>query len=338
MFRLLLALIFLLNTTLSISQQKILLIGTRHRTLPDRVEEIIPIGEAVEHFQPEIICVEYRISTDTASLKNSYTDERFNVIEAMRKDWNIPSGNISDKIKLLANSPDLQSDIMKRMELHNLYFVSPDFANADYQFYLLMLSLNGNSSRRLLLSERFPHFEEIESRHALKIDRNNEYTSLVFPLAAKLNISYLYPIDDMSSWKKYEKYFEILEKRDATLANRKKYYQRLDDFDKKFKGLSKENNEWVFGNTPEIINELLYVAAYKVDKTSSEEINMLSYYWIERNKKMAQHIHEVATLQPKKNIVVFFGASHVGAVREELNKLKGSYKVLTLSDVLSKHE
>lgn len=335
MFRLILVLILLLNTTVSISQQKILLIGTRHRTFPDRVKEIIPIGEAVEHFHPEIICVEYRTSTDTTSLKNSYTDERLNVIEAMRKDWNIPSGSVSDKINLLANATDLQSDLTKRMQLHNLYFVSPDFANADYQFYLLMMSLNGDSSKRFLLKERFPHFEEIESRHFSKIDRNNEYTSLVFPLATKLNISYLYPIDDMSSWKEFEKYVEILEKRDTSLTNRKKYYQRSDDFDKKIQAFPKGSNEWIFINSPEMINDLMYVEAYKVDKTSSEEINMLSYYWIERNKKMARHIHEVARLQPKKNIVAFFGASHVGAVREELNKLNAHYKILTLFDALS---
>ncbi len=338
MFRLTLVLIFLLNTTVSISQQKILLIGTRHRTFPDRVKETIPIGEAGEHFHPEIICVEYRISTDTTSLKNSYTDERFNVIESMRKDWSIPSGSVTDKINLLANATDLQSDLTKRMQFHNLYFVSPDFANADYQFYLLMMSLNGDSSRRLLLKERFPHFEEIESRHFSKIDRNNEYTRLVFPLATKLNISYLYPIDDLSSWKKYEKYFEILEIRDSLLTNRKKYYQRIDDFFNKLQALPKGSNEWIFFNSPEIINELLYVEAYTVDKTSSEEIKMLSHYWVQRNKKMAQHIHEVATLQPEKDIVVFFGASHVGAVREELKELNARYKILTLFDVIGKQK
>ena len=337
MFRFTLALFFLLNSIGSFSQQKILLIGTQHHTPHGRLEEIIPIAAAVESFQPEVICVEHRISTDRASLQNSYVDERLDTIEAIRKSWNIPSGNLSDKIKVLENASDLQMDITKRMELYSLYFVSLDFANADYQSYLLMRSLHNDSTNEALLLNKFPGFEVMKSRYTWKTSRNDEYSYLVFPLAAKLNISYMNPIDDMSTWKELEKYFEILQNRDTSLTNRKDYYQRKDDFRKKIQALPKGSNEWIFANSPEIINELLYVEAYTVDKTSSEEIKMLSYYWIERNKKMAQHIHEVAKLQPKKDIVVFFGVSHVGAVREELNKLKGSYKILTLFDIISTH-
>jgi hypothetical protein len=43
--------------------------------------------------KPNVICVEYRINTDTASLRNSY-DERLNAIEEIRKEWNIPQGNV----------------------------------------------------------------------------------------------------------------------------------------------------------------------------------------------------------------------------------------------------
>lgn len=49
---------------------------------------------------------------------------------------------------------------------------------------------------------------------------------------------------------------------------------------------------------------------------------------------MAQHIDAVAHKNSDVDVVVFFGASHVGPVLEELNKLDKSHQVITLLDVL----
>jgi hypothetical protein len=114
-----------------------------------------------------------------------------------------------------------------------------------------------------------------------------------------------------------------------------KFRKRADDFKRNLASLPRDSNQWIFANSPQIIHDLLYVEGYIIDEDiSNEDVNMLHYYWVLRNKVMAEHIRDVARQHPDKKIVVFFGASHVGPVREELNKLKMGYKVLMLMDVM----
>jgi hypothetical protein len=79
------------------------------------------------------------------------------------------------------------------------------------------------------------------------------------------------------------------------------------------------------------------VETYKLyPGNTSNDVKMLSHYWTLRNRKMAAHILDVAKANPGKNVVVFFGASHVGPVREELKKLAKKANVLTLYDIIEK--
>jgi hypothetical protein len=315
-------------------QQKILLIGTFHQTPTEKMKDIDVVAAAVKNFSPEIICVEYRISTDTISQRNSYVDERFEVVEKMREAQNLRPDSITRKIRTLINDADLHADATKWMKLCDMYFLSHDFANADYQAYLLLTSLANDTAKESYLKRRFTSFKRIRSLYDIKTSRHDEYASLVFPLANNLGVSYLYPIDDLGSWRTYEKYYDLLQKRETIIPNRQGYYRRIDNFRKKIESLPKETNTWVYVNSPEQIDDLLYVEAYKIDETNSEEIKMLSHYWVLRNRIIAEHIRDVAKLHPGKNIAVFFGASHVGPVREELNKLNMNFSVLTLLDVM----
>jgi hypothetical protein len=164
---------------------------------------------------------------------------------------------------------------------------------------------------------------------------NNEYYLLVFPLAVKLNISYLYPIDDLSTWGEYEKHYDWLQVPDTTDVSRSRNRQIVKDFLGKIQALPKGSSEWLFVNSPATIRELLHVESYIVDEDiNSADIKMLQYYWILRNRTIAQNIDAVAHKHPDTNIAVFFGASHVGAVQEELNKLPKNYRVMTLFDVM----
>lgn len=327
---------FFLHAAACISQQKILLIGTHHQTPKDRLEEIIPIASAVENFHPGIICVEYPMRTDTASIKYKGGEDIFQEKEALQREWKISGEDINTKIELLQKDPYLTSDIQKkRMELQQLYFLSSDDGNADYQGYLIMTRTEKDSQNAVWLQENSPGFETMEAIYEIKRYRNDEYHHLVFPLAVKLNISYLYPIDDLSSWKTYEKYYDRLHAQDTTDASEMKYRQYAKDFFKKLQTLPKNSNRWIFTNSPQAIQDLLYIEGYTIDADiSSEDVKMLHYYWVLRNRTMAQHIDAVARKHPHTRIVVFFGASHVGAVREELNKLNKNYWVLTLLDVM----
>ena len=329
--------LFLSSTCLS--QQKILLIGTLHHTEKDRVGETAPIAKAVENFNPGIICVEYPVPTDSASLIRKSvimrgTAKVFELMDSTRREWKLSDDGMTTRIKSLQRDPDLPSDIKKRMELQQLYYVSFDYGNADYQGYQI-LTTPGVEPQETSLRENSPGFEIMKQIYQHQRWRNNEYYLLVFPLAVKLNISYLHPIDDLSTWGEYEKHFDRLQVPDTTDVSKSRNRQMVKGFLDKIQSLPKGTSEWLFVNSPATIRELLHVESYIVDEDiNNTNIKMLQYYWILRNRTIARNIDAVAHKHPDTNIVVFFGASHVGPVQEELNKLPKDYHVMTLFDVM----
>lgn len=345
MSRYLLFVFFFYHSFECFSQQKILLIGTHHRTERERLEEMVPVKAIVERFQPGIFCIEYPLHTDTASIIRRSIIYRkdaqiFQQMEALRKEWKISAEDMNNKIETLQQRQDLSSDLMKRMELQQLYFVSCDAGNADYQGYLIMSKLSGDSRKNGWLLESSPGFDTMKQIYEDKRYRNDEYYQLVFPLAAKLNIDYLYPIDDLSTWKEYERHYDRLQVRDQMDVSKMKYFQYKEDFFQKLHSLPKDSNRWLFTNSSQIIHNLLYLEHYRLEHYGidadniNEDIKLVHYYWVQRNKMMAKHIDAVAREHPHLNIAVFFGVSHVGAVLEELSKLDKRYQVLTLSDVM----
>ena len=300
MSRYLFFIVFALHAEVCVSQQKILLIGTFHKTPDDRLEEITPIAAAVENFRPGIICIEYLIPTDTASIMDRRGDLIFRDMEATRRAWKIPAEDMNAKMESLQRDQNLSSDVLKQMELQQLYFLSSDEGNSDFLGYLIMSSLekNKDSRKTAWLRETFPGFMDMKATYEFKLGRinrkaylNNEYYYLVFPLAAKLNISYLYPIDDLSTWKVYEKYYDRLHVPDTMDESKMKFRQYAKDFHQKLQSLPKDSNQWIFANSPQVAQELLDVEGYSINADiSSEDVKMLQYYWVQRNRIMAQHI------------------------------------------------
>ncbi len=325
---------FLFHATACLSQQKILLIGTLHQTPKDRLDEIAPVASAVENFHPEVICAEYPMPTDTATVKYKGGEDIFIKRKALQKEWNV-GFNMNAKIEVLQKDLSFSSDIKKRMELQQLYFLSSDMGNADFQGYLIMTKTENDSQKSTWLSMNFPGYKTMKGNYEIKRKRNDEYFRLVFPLATKLNIGYIYPIDDLSSWKEYEKYYDRLQVPDTTDIDKIKFRKYGIDFFENLKSLPKDSSQWFFSNSRQVIQYLLQMEGYIIDgDILNQDVKMLQYYWVQRNKIMAMHIDQIAQAHPYAQIVVFFGASHVGSVREELNKLNKNYHVLTLLDLM----
>jgi erythromycin esterase-like protein len=131
-----------------------------------------------------------------------------------------------------------------------------------------------------------------------------------------------------------------------TVVESDKYFNKMSDSDRKeyeahtavyvdkLASLPKGSNELLFLNSPEATSFITFVEPTAIDeKDTSQEFKMMAYYWNDRNKKMAGHIHAVAVAHPGKKIAVFFGAAHIRPVRAELNKLGMNYRVLTLTDI-----
>lgn len=96
-----------------------------------------------------------------------------------------------------------------------------------------------------------------------------------------------------------------------------------------------DTNQYILSNSAAFTELLINIEGYEIDSDSfNHDLKMKHRYWVLRNKTMAQHIDKVARDNPEKDVAVFFGASHVGSVREELKKLHTNYQVLTLPDIL----
>jgi hypothetical protein len=316
--------------------QSIALIGTKHTTPETELVQIDPVKQAVLDFKPDVICIEARKPDDSVSIRYIYGARHYKKQDSIRKAWKIPFKSDSKRINELFASLKKQNNLAQRMELRNIFYVRSDFGNSDYQAYLIMDALKADSSQAKILRKRFPMFDQMKSMYQQRTARYDEYTFLVFPVAKELGVIYLNPVDDQSTNKVYQKFYDKLQRKDTIYEDRRPYLDRVQAFFRNLNALPPETNTWVYSNSPEIIEELKYVEAYKLDAiTTSRDVKMLSHYWIRRNKKMATYIDQVAKKNPGKKMVVFFGASHVGPVFDELKKINKKHHLITLYDLIN---
>ncbi len=319
-----------------IAQQSVALIGTKHKTPETELVQIAPVKQAVLDYKPEVICVEYRKPDDSVSMRYIYGPRHYKKQDSIRKAWKIPKKLDTKRINELFIALKKQDNIFLRMELRNIFYVRSDFANSDYQAWLIMNALKSDSSQTRALKKRFPMFEYMKFLYQQKVLRYEEYINLVFPIAKELGVIYLNPIDDQSTNNLYTKFYDKLQRKDTIYEDRRPYLDRVSAFWRNLNSLPPETNTWVYYNSPELVEELKYVEGYKLDAlTTSRDVKMLSHYWTRRNKKMATYIDQVARKNPGKKVVVFFGVSHVGAVYDELTKLSKKQKIITLYDLIN---
>jgi hypothetical protein len=317
-------------------QQSIALVGTKHQTPEAELVQIAPVKQAVLDFKPEVICVEYRKPDDSVSMRYIYGPRHYKKQDSIRRAWKIPFKTDGKRINELFTALKKKDNLILRMELRNIFYVRSDFGNSDYQAYLIMDALKADSSQAKVLRKRFVMFDQMKSIYQQRANRYDEYTFLVFPVAKELGVIYLNPIDDQTTNNVYQKFFDKLQRKDTIYEDRRPYLDRIQAFFRNMNSLPPETNTWVYSNSPEIVEELKYVEGYKLDAlTTSRDVKMLSFYWTRRNKKMATHITQVAKKNPGKKIAVFFGASHVGPVYDELRKLSKKQQLVTLYDLIN---
>lgn len=305
-------------------QQKVLLVAVRHVTPPARVHEYAEVSEIIDKYNPKIICIEFSTGDDTASLFFRYGNQHFENQRYLRKLWKIPESDLSSKIVHLQKQLGTKDNITLRMELHNLYLLSSDYGNAQYQGYQIMQALNKDSSALDKLRSN-PGFYKMKGYYNGRQAANSEFTTLIFPFAASHHIDYVYPIDDLSTVTEGSKHSEAMPDYDSVM-----FYNRATRFLKMIDSLSQGGSELMVYNSPAAID----FEPFRVDwNRAGEDVKKSRDLWLLRNKLMAENIAEVAAVHQNEDIVVFFGAAHVGAVRLYLNELDGNFQVVTLNQV-----
>jgi hypothetical protein len=311
--RFLFSFLFLITFLNCYAQQEIVLIGTMHNGSPGGQKDIEPLRLALEKFRPQVVCVEYPLGRDTASILWRFGPKHYIKQDSLMKEWQLPK-NLNDHIDAILKQSTLSTDILQLMKLFSLYYVSSDFGNSDYQAFRIMELTDDDSSKHELIKNH-PAFEFLAWRYYKRFVYK-EYPSLVFPLASNMNIVHVYAIDDLSAMSDGNKDLETMSE-----EVKKKYQANAAAYTKRLKEL------------PEGTNQLLFLNSEEVIRSTYEALKILPA-WVIRNKKMAGYIHAATKANPGKRVVVFFGAGHIGQIIEELLDLDKSYRVLTLTDIM----
>ncbi len=296
------------------AQQEIVLIGTMHTGSPGGERDLAPIRAALEKFNPEVICVEYPPGNDTSSIQWRYGVSHYADQASLMRKWQLNPAQVNKDIQMLLKDHTAANNVKSLMTLFSLYYALSDFSNADYQAFRIAEQINKDSTN-LNLIKTHPSFDYLKNIYHKRFVYK-EYPTFVFPLASRLNITHLYPIDDLSSMSQPHNDVDSLSD-----ELKYSYRQTADTYVKRLNELPKGSNQLLFLNSEEII------------RLSYDGLKMLPT-WVSRNKKMALYIHNAAKANPGKRISVFFGAGHIGQIRKELQDLDKSYRVLTLSDIM----
>jgi len=313
------------------TQAEILLIGTAHDIPEEVAHNYTPILEIATAWQPEIICTESRKPKDTLSLVNIYGANIFTEMDSVATSWQIQETDKAEAIASLYQQLEIKEDLYLRMQLRNLLYVSMDRGNAYFQNYLIYQTLQALTAKEQEnFKLKFPMYADVESY--IKRNAYDEYTLVVFPLADSLQTPYLYSTDDQTLSVPYHTTWDNAFKELEGTPHLDKWEKIKEELKTIFEKSLQKDTGLLTINTNEFqekVHELEYSA---IEFGINEQADLMSFYWGERNERMSQHILTVARKNPNKKIIVFYGISHIHAIRRKL-KAASDHTILTLPDL-----
>ncbi len=315
-----------------LSQTQILIVGTAH-DLPQGLESnYTPILEITKSWRPDLICTEFLVLNDTSSHIKSYGDTYFLKKDSVRASWNIQADGIRQRIDKLYLSLRKKDDIHKRMHLRNLLYVSHDRGNAEFQAFKIkkLYDVISKEEQGAFLNT-FPMAEKMFEN--LSKGSTDEFSQVEYPLAIDLGIEYLHPTDDQSFRDLYHNNWEEGYKELEGSEILAEFYSFLNNFKSKMEGKMETDEMLLFVNNQENQEKLYQIEYSFVPVGLNEKKDLMSFYYMDRNYRMAMNILEVIKNNPdKKRIVVFYGVSHVPFIKKIL-RAETEHQILTLPDI-----
>ncbi len=191
----------------SVTDNQILVLGTfhfQHHDFDKYPQSMESIKKRLLKYKPEIICVEWLPSSE----KNDYYNQNYSEnIAELSIETGISQTEtenlVCDLITVLKKEP---TNILQRVILANAFFISRDYINACYQWYLIDSYKRDLSSDELIkIEQALPKKIEI---YREKI-QGHEIEDLIFPIAKQLNIERLYSVDCMPNRQSMINHLEI---------------------------------------------------------------------------------------------------------------------------------
>ncbi|WP_461128096.1 DUF5694 domain-containing protein [Spirosoma aerophilum] len=328
---LLLSISFLTNAQSTVHTQplEVLFIAASHEYGTKSVEDFsYPINKALA-FKPDAVFGENLSPGDYNALDRHWNKEAIDsrlayltkIGYALPRN---PQAFIAKQYKLLQTYPYYHQE---RMKLAHALFLTHDFGNASYQFYLL------DKMRPAFGKEEIAAFTRIlgpvDSLKNLGFRRTNEYYNIFHPIAQKLKMERIMPMDCQKfntpwseAWGKTDSLYKVFEtaiEADTTSGDYRKYAALMNEnnaLQKRMNAAVRAGKGTAFFNTAEWdkLTDFgnFYGNRYLFGLPNFPEsgIRDMLKYWTLRNEGMVQNIVSRAREIGAKRVVVGVGASH----------------------------
>lgn len=317
-------------TALKNFQPEVLLVGITHEIESSLACNWQPAYEKILRYKPDGIAVEYVMPSDKASLP-------FFLGEDYRKTWDgamiAMEGrmiNAQDSVDHYFRLSNNSKDDSLQYKLWKYYYLNMDLANRDYllyQFYRNHIPTAQIPDTTSLSGKRF--WRQYKSVVAARKD--GEFFNLVFPLAKALNLKYIHPTDNKSTYgiqsEAWGKFYERFEGKDIMhqIDSSWKLYTKAE------KDALANCNLLAFQNYPETIDLTDKLQTKLAKHLNDEYFEAYVAVWYKRNQLIANNIHHAVKKSGARRMAVFYGNMHVYPVKKYLEEQ--GYKVKILGDI-----
>ncbi len=253
--------------SLELGNREIFVLGTFHfrehdfEKYPQDIDK--EIKKAIK-YKPDIVCVEWMNKSEGLDIYNiDYSKNINKLIEKMKLDTTNAPHIIDSLYHGLIKNPDL---VQNRAKLANYLYVTRDYINACYQWYLIENKIKDSIKLKTLLPEDINTY-----RRSLYEDPGNQKREIVevaFPIAKSMAHERIYSIDYRHDEKEYGPHIN-------NFSERFKSSHGYDPLQKKTEHLQKVMFEWL--ESDRLNNKSTYY-----EKLNSKEFkNLLFTYYFD---------------------------------------------------------
>jgi hypothetical protein len=291
--------------------KEVLLVGTMH-TVPKIVKRSYkPLLKKVLKYNPEAIFVESPRAEDSISweyLKDGWSKSYkkfYFLADSLQQHYQF---NREDLDFLLKKDFSKLSD-QDLETIVNSFGYLRDYANYDFYKYIQKYGAEGSPK-----------------------PTRNEDGDLTAKLALQLNIKHLNSMDDQQTYKEYREAWLNCAKEGSKNGdnainqklNKKNYNSAI--LPAIFRGLAKHINK------RKSLERLDKLAAFTYVQNKTENCELGTEYWNQRNERMAQNIGSQIITNPAKKSVVIVGAAHIIRLEKELKENFPGIKVKLINE------
>lgn len=295
---------FASNISAQVQKKEVFIIGTMHQVPKYLKRSYKPLYKMALKYNPEAIYVEVSRAEDTLSMQNyfpkflEYSDSLKTVFDYSEAKFN-----------------ELMNTSFNQLEKEDFRYLAKSFAlkrdYANYKYYIHLFSFGKEGSKKPI---------------------RNEDGDLSYKLAAKLNMKYVYAMDNQKFNPEYHKAWENCSIEGRNNGNN----EIVSKLSKKiFKSaiipsIFGRHGRWA--NNIKTLNRFHNLNSFRYDINDCDSCKDGMKYWDNRNQGMAINIGgQIQENNHQKNLVVV-GAGHVVGLKEELEKLYPNIIVKIIHD------